>query len=554
MGRPLRQTVMSGQGKFEDLGRPLSEITFCVVDLETTGVSPTQCAITEIGAVRLQGGERVGSFQTLVDPGCRIPPRITVMTGITEAMVVDAPTIDSILPTFLEFLGDAVVVGHNVRFDLSFLKSALERSGRPNLTNRVIDTCALSRRLLCDEVPNHKLGTLAAHLRLDHQPSHRALDDALAAGDLLHALLERVSSLGITGLEDLLKLPRLAGHPQSSKLRLTENLPRKPGIYMFRNQRSEVLYVGRATNLRSRVRSYFSSDSRRKVHQLLRQTTSIEYQVCATPLEAAVLEIRLIHEHEPHYNHQGTTWRRYAYVKLSLGEQFPRLSAARVLQDDGALYIGPVASTKLARQVIAAIEAVVPLRRCSLQSDQKPGKRPCLPAQLGAAACPCTGVDNGSQHAACVEWARLGLTRNPSSILRPLEARMLRLAKEERFEEAAAIRDQAAALANTVARHRRLGQLCQSGRLRVRIAGHSTAEFHCGTLVGAWSGDLTGSTISLINKASPADIPTKEEVDELNCVASWLHRNANQLVIEHCDGLLSEPVNRLPEFRTKHTR
>ena len=244
------------QQTLEDLGTPLYEVTFVAIDLETTGASAANCAITEIGAVKLRGGECLGTYQTLVDPGSAIPPEITVLTGITQAMVMAAPRIESVMPSLLEFIDGAVIVGHNVRFDVSFINAALQQLGRPRLAARWIDTLALARRLLRDEVPNCRLGTLADRLRLSHRPSHRALDDALATGDLLHFLLERAATLGVLGLEDLIALPTLAGSPHAGKLQLTDGLPRKGGVYLFRDARDEVLYVGKATNLRSRVRSY----------------------------------------------------------------------------------------------------------------------------------------------------------------------------------------------------------------------------------------------------------------------------------------------------------
>src|SRR5215831_4006867 len=183
----MAYTVIAGQRSLEELGRPLHQVTFCVIDLETTGGSPADCSITEIGAVKLCGGECLGTFQTLVAPGCSIPRPITVLTGITDAMVMPAPPVEAVLPTLLEFIGDSVIVGHNVRFDVAFLDAALLRSSRDRLDNRIIDTCALARRLVREEVPDCRLGTLADRFRLNHRPTHRALDDALATGELLHA-------------------------------------------------------------------------------------------------------------------------------------------------------------------------------------------------------------------------------------------------------------------------------------------------------------------------------------------------------------------------------
>src|SRR3954447_3955793 len=145
-----------GQRTFADLGTALHDVTFVVVDVETTGGSPATCAITEIGAVKYRGGECLGTFETLVNPGVPIPPLITVLTGITEAMVLPAPSIGEVLPAFCEFLRDAVIVGHNIRFDIAFLDAALAAYGRARLSNRRVDTIGLARRLVRDEVPNLK--------------------------------------------------------------------------------------------------------------------------------------------------------------------------------------------------------------------------------------------------------------------------------------------------------------------------------------------------------------------------------------------------------------
>ena len=192
------------------LERSLAETTFVVLDLETSGGSPNLGAhITEIGAVKIRGGEIVGQFQTFVNPGTPIPYFITELTGITDEMVFDSPSIDETFPTLLEFLGsehETVFVAHNAPFDLSFLKAAAVMHEYPWPKFVVIDTAKLARRVLSrDEVTNCKLGTLAEYFSATVSPTHRALDDALATVDVLHALIGRVGSLGITTLAELQK-------------------------------------------------------------------------------------------------------------------------------------------------------------------------------------------------------------------------------------------------------------------------------------------------------------------------------------------------------------
>ena len=592
------------QRSFDDLGTPLYDVTFCVVDIETTGGAAADGGITEIGAVRLRGGERLGTFQTLVNPGRAIPTAITVLTGITETMVVPAPRIDAVLPALAEFVGDAVIVGHNVRYDLGFLNAALERTDRPRFANRSIDTCALARRLVRDEVPDCKLGTLAARYRLPNQPSHRALDDALATGDLLHVLLERAGSLGVSGLDDLLALPTMSGHAQASKLKLTTSLPRAPGVYRFRDRTGRVLYVGKATDLRARVRSYFSSDARRKIGQLLRETVAIDHEVCTSPLEAAVREVRLIHDLQPRFNRQAKVWSKYAYLKLTLNEPFPRLSVVRTAKDDGGLYLGPLSSAGFARRVAEAIESTVPLRRCSTRLGRSAGGRnaPCTAAQLGVATCPCAGSISAAAYAEIVDRTVRGLTTDPHLLLDPLRDRMHLLAADDRFEEAADVRNRASTLAQALRRQRRLDGLRRAGRVVLRLPDHGQVELDHGRLVAtrpppATAGlpDAPTPQIALdlpaagclttgggISQDRPGDLRVEARslfsagrgdneprgplgiieprppllldplpldlADELACIAAWLDRHAHGLELVHSDGGLSSAIPAIDSF------
>ena len=539
------------QRSFDDMGTPLSEVTFVVIDLETTGGSPADCAITEVGAVKLRGGECLGTFATLVNPGTVIPPEITYLTGITHAMVLPAPRIEAVLPSLLEFIGSDtnVIVGHNVRFDLGFLHAAMRRTEHGRFPHRVVDTCLLARRLVRDEVPNCKLGTLSDYFRVGHRPTHRALDDALATGEVLHCLLERAGTLGVLALDDLLDLPTVKGHPMVAKLKLAAALPRRPGVYLMRDAGGRVLYVGKANDLRRRVRSYFAGDERRKVGQLLRETHAIDHIVCSGELEAGVVEVRLIHDLLPRFNRQAKTWARYAYVKLTLDERFPRLSVVRTPRaGDACFYLGPLPSTGAARLAIEAIETAVPIRRCTKKPTRMPRSAPCAPAQLGVAACPCAGGVAEDEYRLLVERVVRGLTVDPSVLLRPLDDRMRALAADHRFEDAASVRDRASALARAISRQRRLDGLRRAGRIVLEGPEGSGAVVSSGRLVSAW-GTGARPTDRLPFEAASTDGPLPTElVDELVCVAAYLDAKAAHLRLVGCDGELASSVPRLPRF------
>ena len=513
------------QASFDDLGCPLADVTFVVLDLETTGASPNDCEITEVGAVKYRGGEQLGTFDTLVNPGVPIPPFITVLTGITETMLLPAPPIDEVLPPLLEFIGNAVIVGHNIRFDISFLDAALVARGYQRLNHRRVDTLGLARRLLRDEVPDLKLATLAHHLRVSVSPCHRAYADAAATAEVLHALLERAGTFGVLGLDDLLALPKMRAHPSASKLRLTARLPRTPGVYFMKDRAGRVLYVGKATNLRSRVRSYFGGDDRKKVPQLLRETEAIDWIECSHELEASVRELRLIQDLEPRFNQQGKRWRSTAYVKLTLNERFPRLAVVRSVKDDGALYLGPFASSRAAHTAREAIESAAPLRRCNTRIGRTTSLRrdaPCASAQLGVASCPCTGHTSEPDYAAVVAAVHRALLGEPALLLEPLERRMNALAAIERFEEAAVTRDRLASLSRTLRRRQTLEWLSTSGQMTIAVDGGVVVLDNGRLLIGDPSLDLAPRAT---DPTSPITaLLDRRVVDELMIVARWLDR------------------------------
>jgi DNA polymerase-3 subunit epsilon len=539
------------QRSFDELGTPLADVTFCVLDIETTGSDRGGDLITEIGVVKVRRGECLGTMATLVNPGKAIAPSVTVLTGITHSMVAGAPRIETVLPTLQEFVGDAVIVGHNVGFDMGFINAALLRSDRPAFRNTVIDTLPLARRLVRDEVPDCRLGTLASRFRLDHRPTHRALDDALATTDLLHLLLERAAGLGVLGLDDLVMLPKMGGHPQAGKLKLTHHLPRAPGVYRFLGANDEVLYVGKATNLRQRVRSYFGSDDRRKIGPMLRETQRLAHTATHDPLSAEVLELRYIHRLNPRYNRANTSWQKYCYVRLTTDEVWPRLVITSEPAATG-LHIGPLSSRSSAAVVIEAVQSALPIRRCTTRIGRTykpaPDATPCTGAVLGVAMCPCSGTADEATYWRVVAQVVAAFSTSPQLVLDQLWAKTAALSGERRYEEAAAMRDRANAFAAAITRQRLFDQLRSAGELEVQLHG-TVLHIRDGVLLNAHATDQLPTGLELAPPdvpAYPATLP-RHAADEVLCLARAIERASFHARLLRCSGEWTWPTTPIKE-------
>ncbi|MEA2460517.1 MAG: polymerase subunit epsilon [Actinomycetota bacterium] len=436
-----REQSVLHQTSFDELGTPLSGATFCVLDLETTGGSPEDDSITEVAALKVRRGEVVGSFQTLVNPQRPVPAFIRALTGISNEDLVDAEPIDAVLPSLLEFVKGTVLVAHNARFDVGFINIALTRLDYPRLTNRVLDTALLARKILAGEVPNHRLSTLAGYLRTAHQPCHRAMPDVLATVDLLHHLIERVAGFGITTLEDFCSISSTRLDGTFRKITLAADLPRGIGVYRFLGSQGQTLYVGKATDVRSRVRSYFFGDPRRRMRDLLRETQDLKIEQHATLLEAEVAEARAIALEKPPYNRRGKNERTW-YVKIA-SERSPKVATARTPKEDGSTYLGPFPSMKTAKAVIDALRTALPIHRCT---EPRSCNR-CAFHEFGT----CAGGD-ADAHRAAVDAAGAAVVGDFARVLQPLRERMWTLADKQRFEEAEEVRSQAAFLASVMQR------------------------------------------------------------------------------------------------------
>jgi len=373
----------------------------------------------------------------------------------------------------------------------------------------------------------------------------------------------------VLGLEDLVALPTVGAHPQLGKLTLTAKLPRRPGVYVFRDAGRRPLYVGKAVDLRRRVRSYFTGDDRRKIGGLLRELAAIDHIECSSELEASVLEVRMIHELAPRYNTRTKDWRSYSYVKLTLDEPWPRLSAVRAPRAaDGCFYLGPVGSMRTARRIIEAIEAAIPIRRCHARLPAIVAPRaagPCAPAQLGVACCPCAGATPVAEYQAMTQRLLAALTGDPRPLLDPLSARLRRLAGQQRYEEAAELRDRAAALSRALERQRRFDAIRRCGALTVATPDGAWATIDRGVMVDAGGApppdrpDDDARSTPHASRATPAfpvsaDLPLPRHlVDEVATITSWLEARADRIRLLASEQPLWWPADRLPTFTPNET-
>ncbi len=509
------------QRSFDDLGVPLSEVTFCVLDLETTGGSPADSEITEVGAIKVRRGESVGTFQTLVNPQQPVPAFIRLLTGISDGMLIEAPDISAVLPNLLEFVRDTVIVAHNARFDISFVNAALVRADYEPLGNRVVDTARLASKILAGEVPNCRLETLARYLRFAHKPCHRAFADVLATTDLLHHLIERATGFGVTTLEDLLALTSTRMDGTFSKIRLCEGLPSTTGVYRFLGGQGQTLYVGKAADLRARVRSYFYGDPRRKIRDLLRQTESIEAECYPTMLEAEIAEARAIAVEMPPHNRAGKKQGAW-HVKIATGRA-PKVSTARVVKDDGAVYLGPFPS-RVARALIDALRDALPIHRCS-----EPARcHGCAFSEMDR----CSGKSD--EHREQVLLAARAVTHDPSIVLDALEARMHKLARAERYEEAAEVRERGALLERSLFRSIELEGLKAAGTITLDVSGRRLVI-------------ETGCLLTEIGARA------KATTRDARVICTWLNRGAEDARLVSCTSTWALPITARPteRFATK---
>jgi DNA polymerase-3 subunit epsilon len=501
LARSLLSDVVEGDARLAWLGTrvgladqphsetPIESAELVVFDLETTGLSARTCRMCEIGAVRVRALDIAETFETLVNPGRGLPFAIAALTGIRDADLRRAPRPEHALRRFLAFAGDAPLVAHNARFDLAFLDDEVVRLTGQRCAAPVLDTVWLARRLLAGRGERFSLRGLAHFFGVSSEPCHRALPDALATAEILVLLMGLAQERGARTIGDLVELAAPRARRLSTKRSLVSGAPARPGVYLFHDRNGTVLYVGRARDLRARLRSYFSGARQRpSVEAALGALDRVEWRALGSELEAALEEIRLIRELRPPANARGGRPERSVYLARTE-------KGWRIVKEPGPL--GPISSKRRAQLAARALE----------------------------------GFDGD----------------DPACALPGLRKKLARLARDLRFEDAARLRDRVSALEGVVERVADLRRL-RAARLCIvapaREPGFERAFFVAGGRIAAIrtvpagpAGRLeleTGEAHAELAGARPSFAP--EDAEELLVVASFLRRPAAELHVLESGG------------------
>jgi len=536
--------------------RDLADVAFTVVDIETTGATPGFCKITEIGAVRIEGGREVSEFSALVNPGMPIPTFITVLTGIDDDTVSGAPPIEVVLPKFVDFAAHSVLVAHNAPFDLGFLDYELGKQRGQTFPRPALDTLRMARKLC----PQQKCSLSALAYRFDTRVKHvhRALHDAQATGELLLLFLSWLQEQGMSTLEEVARYCEPGTRRNYHKISLTEKVPTSPGVYIMRDAKGAALYVGKAENLRRRTRDHFLQRQAFHARQALELLERIDVVETGSEFGALLLEGRLIGKHRPPYNSHGTRAGSYHYVKLS-AEEYPRLYATPNLRDDGSYYAGPFRKASLARRFVETINGAFPLRTCA-HLPRAGREHACQRAGTGACLSPCRqpltaeGESTGGapqahrpfngEYAEVVGEVRRVLEGDGGELDARLVARQQALVKQLAFEQAARLQNQRETLERVLRTVRRLRAAERDDLVLVYPAhrrgwvalwgvrgGRVVVEREVGR--GAFGEEAAAAFVAELRAAEPPRPPLPAAaVDELLLVHSWVeaHRAAPGVV------------------------
>ena len=333
-----------------------------------------------------------------------------------------------------------------------------------------------------------------------------------------------------------------------------KQLPRRPGVYLMKDERGKIIYIGKAIDLRQRVRSYFQAPQKLapKVRALVEKICDLDYTVTDTEVEALILESNLIKEYRPRYNIDLKDDKQYPYLRVTLQENYPRIHVARRVEKDGARYFGPYTNAGAVKETIRLIRHLFPLRHCRGPLTPNKDKRPCLNRHIGRCLAPCADGISMEDYRLQVEEVLLFLEGKEDKLLKELGRRMEEAAENLEYEKAARLRDQYRAV-QAISQKQKI--VMTEGGDRDVIALAAGEDVGCAQLFVVRNGKLMGREHFLLTnptgEASPdvlraflhryythaGDIPEEillsEDIEEQSLVEEWLRQRRGARVRLH---------------------
>ncbi len=353
---------------------------YAIVDIETTGLSPSAEKITEIAIYIHDGHKIVDEFVSLINPEKKIPYRITQMTGINNRMVEDAPKFYELAKKIIELTEDKIIVGHNVRFDYGFIRSEYKSLGY-DYQRQTLDTIKLSRKFIPGQ-PSYGLGNLCKALNIANHARHRAQGDALATTRLFELLLSMDRNPENTNL---------TGMQSSLGKSLIENLPKAPGVYYFYNKDQALIYVGKSINIHDRILSHLNNNLNKKAVEMCNSIADVRFNLTGNELVALLLESHEIKTHQPHYNRaQRRTFYNQGLYTYFDDDGYLNLKIMRVISTLNPVYT--YSSVNEGRNHVEALIAEYGLcqKLCGLYDTQGP----CFHYQIHQCNGACLGIES----------------------------------------------------------------------------------------------------------------------------------------------------------------
>ena len=522
---------------------------FVAVDVETTGLRPYHQRVIEVALIRFRNGLAVDRYESLCHPERKIPKYIVGLTGITDTHVEDAPKFVEIAAEVIEFIGGDLIVGHNVGFDVSFLNGELKRAGREPLINERLDTLPLATKLI-PGLRKPSLDNVATQLGLPPRKIHRAGVDAELTGNVLVTLVRQAQAMGRGTIDDLRALT--AGSQSRPRDRvgrgravldrsLLAQVPKAPGVYLMRDEFGNVIYVGKAKNLRDRVSSYYSQPLgyTRKMDGLLESMARIDVEVVGSELQALLLESQLIKRYQPRYNTALRSFEQYPFIRVDISNPWPRITLTKARKDDGARYFGPFRSSNAARKTVDVIEQVVPLRTCSRSfKNARSYGSPCLQLDLGRCAGPCVGRADRDVYAGMVRDVVRFLDGDEEALRERIWQGLEDASARMDFERASKLRNDLRQVTAVVNAQRQLREAADHSNL---ILVQPSADSACREIMFVVGGRLwaqlradrsdpvtLASRLAACHDRIPAaGLPpiSHDIIDETNILLRWLSKN-----------------------------